>query len=364
MAAFRDDTCQAAKAPVLLERTAGTITVAWEAAKDDGAIYELQMQSKLKGDDEFSLWVSLSSTLKATFAKKKNLEAAADAQYKFRVRHKVMHGSIINQSDFTQASDVMTTLDASINTMTSPTLNKCDGESVSLSWDSVAGASGYKLRFRHESEPMWTEVADGKVLSRTEVRKKGLQSGKRYFFAVLPVLPDPQQEGEGTIQRGYEWGAQGGPFVPMLPLSATMKRLLPSQLLTKQGLVDTDSLLSGKVVLFYFSAHWCGPCRQFTPQLASLYKSAKQNADNLGKKLEVVFCSADHDEAEFDSYYKDHPWLAVPYQWEQRERLMGAFGVKGIPQLSVVKPDGNILVQNAAQGPLSVDKFEEWTQCV
>jgi thioredoxin-like negative regulator of GroEL len=45
----------------------------------------------------------------------------------------------------------------------------------------------------------------------------------------------------------------------------------------------------------YFSAHWCPPCRQFTPQLASLYKQAKA----AGRKFEVVFVSADREESGF-----------------------------------------------------------------
>ena len=37
--------------------------------------------------------------------------------------------------------------------------------------------------------------------------------------------------------------------------------------------VAADSALAGKdLVLFYFSAHWCPPCRQFTPLLKDFYE--------------------------------------------------------------------------------------------
>ena len=37
-----------------------------------------------------------------------------------------------------------------------------------------------------------------------------------------------------------------------------------------QVLADTP------VLALYFSAHWCPPCRQFTPLLARAYSQAKQ----------------------------------------------------------------------------------------
>ena len=37
--------------------------------------------------------------------------------------------------------------------------------------------------------------------------------------------------------------------------------------------VPADSALAGKnLVLYYFSAHWCPPCRQFTPMLKDFYE--------------------------------------------------------------------------------------------
>ena len=49
------------------------------------------------------------------------------------------------------------------------------------------------------------------------------------------------------------------------------------------------------VVGIYFSAHWCPPCRGFTPELAKIYAQCKAE----GKSFEVVFVSSDRDEASF-----------------------------------------------------------------
>ena len=54
--------------------------------------------------------------------------------------------------------------------------------------------------------------------------------------------------------------------------------------------------------------HNCPPCQEFTPVFAELYNEINEN----GKVLEVVFISGDKTQEEFDKYYKDMPWLALP----------------------------------------------------
>ena len=45
------------------------------------------------------------------------------------------------------------------------------------------------------------------------------------------------------------------------------------QLLRKSGeVVNADEVLAEKkIIAYYFSAHWCPPCRNFTPILADFY---------------------------------------------------------------------------------------------
>ena len=50
-----------------------------------------------------------------------------------------------------------------------------------------------------------------------------------------------------------------------------MEQLISGKIITKTGETDEKILQSAPVIAYYFSAHWCPPCRKFTPVLASLY---------------------------------------------------------------------------------------------
>jgi nucleoredoxin len=95
------------------------------------------------------------------------------------------------------------------------------------------------------------------------------------------------------------------------------------------------------VIGLYFSAHWCGPCRRFTPKLAELYNVCKAE----GKKFTVVFISSDTDQEAFDEYFQEMPWYALEYQnRELKETLSNIFDVQGIPTLVLLESDGTKMV--------------------
>ena len=96
--------------------------------------------------------------------------------------------------------------------------------------------------------------------------------------------------------------------------------LLGESVLRGSETVPTASISGeGMVVGIYFSAHWCPPCRGFTPKLAEWYTKFRKT--DKGKNFEVVFASSDRDEESFNEYYATMPWLAVPFS--DRDRKVG-----------------------------------------
>jgi nucleoredoxin len=120
------------------------------------------------------------------------------------------------------------------------------------------------------------------------------------------------------------------------------KTRFPSDLIDASGKKVDASTLNGKVVGFYFSAHWCGPCRLFTPELV---KFAKLNKD----KFAVVFISSDRpDEKAMFDYMKETkmPWAALPYQSEAGIKISQENDVKQIPTLLIYDSSGNLVTKN------------------
>lgn len=120
-----------------------------------------------------------------------------------------------------------------------------------------------------------------------------------------------------------------------------MEGLVGPRLLRHGGAeILTSSLPAGSVVALYFSAHWCGPCKAYTPDLRKVYERCK----GQGKAFEVIFVSGDHDEASFSQYFATMPWLAVPYADRVRQQTLSmGFGVRGIPSLVLLTGSGSLL---------------------
>jgi len=116
---------------------------------------------------------------------------------------------------------------------------------------------------------------------------------------------------------------------------------------------DLMAKAAGKHIGLYFSAHWCPPCRAFTPKLADFYRNGLQD------RMEIVFVSSDRDEKSFQDYFGEMPWQALPFEKrKEKEELSGTFGVSGIPAFVIMKPDGTLLTDDGRSKVMNDPKGE------
>ena len=90
--------------------------------------------------------------------------------------------------------------------------------------------------------------------------------------------------------------------------SVDVKSLLDTTYTDGSGNNVTLSDLSGKYIGLYFSASWCGGCRKFTPIMADIY-----NKIHVDKKWEVIWVTHDKNETDADEYFKEMPWIRLPW---------------------------------------------------
>jgi nucleoredoxin len=137
--------------------------------------------------------------------------------------------------------------------------------------------------------------------------------------------------------------------------------LSPNLILAKDG--KAEPFKAGekpKFTAIYFSAHWCPPCRAFTPKLVDWYKEFKAKHPNF----ELVFASSDKDQTAMLDYMKETsmPWPAVKFG-EKKAAGLDKYAAGGIPYLVLIDENGKDLTgkeNNDWQSPTEVlKKIEE-----
>ncbi len=104
---------------------------------------------------------------------------------------------------------------------------------------------------------------------------------------------------------------------------------------------DASALKGKKYLAVYFSASWCGPCREFTPRLVDWYKQQAQH-----DKFEVIFVSRDNSKEDMIEYMKQDamPWPALSFaKANQGSSPLEKYEGHGIPCLVIVDRDGKVL---------------------
>src|SRR6266404_4678241 len=110
--------------------------------------------------------------------------------------------------------------------------------------------------------------------------------------------------------------------------------------------VDDSVIANKKLIAVYFSAHWCGPCRKFTPQLVEYYnRVAPQHPE-----FEIVFYSHDRSASAMEAYMRETnmPWPAIDYQKLADKEVLKKSAGDGIPSLVLVDAAGKLISSSYA----------------
>ena len=125
--------------------------------------------------------------------------------------------------------------------------------------------------------------------------------------------------------------------------------------------IDAETALADKTVIaIYFSAHWCPPCRNFTPMLKEFY------GDLEDKPFAIIFVSSDRDEASMKAYFSEHgDYFACPFTDQTLSKALKTnCGVTGIPMLAIVDKTGKMLHgegrSDVGKGPAAA--FKKWEE--
>ena len=118
---------------------------------------------------------------------------------------------------------------------------------------------------------------------------------------------------------------------------------------------DEDALANKKLIALYFSAHWCPPCRKFTPELVDYYN----RVITQHPEVEIVLVSSDRSADAMQKYMRETkmPWPAIDFaKIAGKEAISKYKGKGGIPCLVLIDATGRVVSDNYADdvGPQKV----------
>lgn len=133
--------------------------------------------------------------------------------------------------------------------------------------------------------------------------------------------------------------------------------VLRDSLITASGRISVaKAFCECSAIALYFSTSESEACRVFTPKLSIAY------CTNLhAKGLQIVFCSLDKDEAQFQTSFQSMLWPAVPFESTGVvTSLRQRFKVRDSPALVIVDATGDIILEDGVAAVLKDPTGEKY----
>jgi nucleoredoxin len=232
------------------------------------------------------------------------------------------------------------------------------------------------LRSGYSSDSVISEIASRRVLDPLDAATKesllasgaspqligALESGA---YAVSSAEADQAKAREGdvaarraaqidqdrklsTLYQAHQAEAQAkAASAPPQGGTLILDALKPKLVRCHDGTVSRavgSELDNKKFVALYYSAHWCGPCRKFTPQLVDYYNRVVAEHP----EFELIFVSSDRSRFGWETYIQETkmPWLAIDYDQVADLAGLKQLGGGSIPSLLVLDAGSHIVASS------------------
>lgn len=108
-----------------------------------------------------------------------------------------------------------------------------------------------------------------------------------------------------------------------------------------QESADPIQVLTNKGTVLYFGAHWSEPCNKFLQKL-HFFRELNQKVKT---DYEIIFCSLDKSEEDYNKYIADMPWWCLPYATSTLPKLVASLQANRVPHLVVIDAEGKIITK-------------------
>jgi nucleoredoxin len=183
-----------------------------------------------------------------------------------------------------------------------------------------------------------TELAavQAELAAKAQKRATELQDARKYNTLY-----------QAKMAEAHKAPAPNSPVGPGGIASLVKGELVNSRNGVLRPCLDTE-FEKKKLIGLYFSAHWCPPCRKFTPTLVAYYNRVAA----AHPEFEILFVSDDKDAAAMENYMRDDqmPWPALSFDKIASNAGLRKYAGSGIPCLVVVDDSGKVVFDSYSGG--------------